>query len=536
MGRRTAFWIALVPFVGFIWRFQFVCDDAFISLRYAKNLAAGFGLRYNVGVEPPVEGYSNFLWVMWLALFEWLGANATVWARLSSAACGILLLWYLTDFLRRRLDAGPGLTTAAAVFFATLPPVVVWSTGGLATMPFALVLFVLYERLLGNPEEPHPIEAGLLAVVLTLLRTDGALWAALILGLGTATALLARRPRLLRACGIAATMLVAGTVVYVSWRYTYHGDYISNTARVKLSFASWIFDRGARYVIHLLLTIPSIALAIALPLVRGLRTNRELCLHALSITGATFAYCLVVGGDFMSMGRFLLPAMPFVTLLFVAGLEAVSRREQGRRWPAPGLAALLIGLSVLPLFNLHIVLRSVRERFDYRWSLKHYVSEFEKWDRTKENARRWSMLGRAMHQHGGPDESLVAMAIGAVGYYSDLFIYDRVGLVTRGVADGEKLDSEPRRQSPGHDTLVSPLFFLEQEPTYLRARVQYRPEVSRAEPSKIPIDEKLGARHIIPGGLPRDGSHVLETIPLQTEHGFPPGYVLLRIKRAGDRL
>ena len=249
MGRRTAFWIALVPFVGFVWRFQFVCDDAFISLRYAKNLAAGLGLRYNVGVEPPVEGYSNVLWVLWLTPFEWLGADATVWARLSSAACGILLLWHLTDFVCKRLDPGPGLTTAAAIFFATLPPVVVWSTGGLASMPFTLVLFLLYERLLGNPQEPHPIQAGLLAVGLALLRTDGALWAAVILGLGAATALLARRPRLLRAVGIAASMLVAGTAVYVSWRYATYGDYISNTARVKLGFAPWMLDRGARYVI-----------------------------------------------------------------------------------------------------------------------------------------------------------------------------------------------------------------------------------------------------------------------------------------------
>ena len=35
-------------------RFDFVCDDAFISFRYARHLAGGLGLRYNLGVEPPV--------------------------------------------------------------------------------------------------------------------------------------------------------------------------------------------------------------------------------------------------------------------------------------------------------------------------------------------------------------------------------------------------------------------------------------------------------------------------------------------------
>jgi hypothetical protein len=41
MERRTVFWIATVPFLGLVWRFRFVFDDAFISLRYAKNLAPG---------------------------------------------------------------------------------------------------------------------------------------------------------------------------------------------------------------------------------------------------------------------------------------------------------------------------------------------------------------------------------------------------------------------------------------------------------------------------------------------------------------
>ena len=41
-------------------------DDAFISFRYAQNLVEGKGLVYNAGEK--VEGYSNFLWTMLVAL------------------------------------------------------------------------------------------------------------------------------------------------------------------------------------------------------------------------------------------------------------------------------------------------------------------------------------------------------------------------------------------------------------------------------------------------------------------------------------
>src|SRR5262245_40897395 len=42
--------------------YSFLCDDAFISFRYAHNFAHGHGLVFNPGHER-VEGYSNFLWV-----------------------------------------------------------------------------------------------------------------------------------------------------------------------------------------------------------------------------------------------------------------------------------------------------------------------------------------------------------------------------------------------------------------------------------------------------------------------------------------
>ena len=40
-------------------------DDAYISYRYALNFVQGHGLVYNPG--EPVEGYTNFLWTIFIA-------------------------------------------------------------------------------------------------------------------------------------------------------------------------------------------------------------------------------------------------------------------------------------------------------------------------------------------------------------------------------------------------------------------------------------------------------------------------------------
>ena len=46
-------------------------DDAMISMRYAENLADGNGLTWNKEDEK-VEGYSNFLWTVYMAFWHLL--------------------------------------------------------------------------------------------------------------------------------------------------------------------------------------------------------------------------------------------------------------------------------------------------------------------------------------------------------------------------------------------------------------------------------------------------------------------------------
>src|SRR5262245_36974515 len=60
--------IVLVPALFLLWFGLGVnLDDALISYRYAQHLAAGQGLVWNVG-DAPVEGYTNFLFVVLIAL------------------------------------------------------------------------------------------------------------------------------------------------------------------------------------------------------------------------------------------------------------------------------------------------------------------------------------------------------------------------------------------------------------------------------------------------------------------------------------
>ena len=86
---------AVATYAALAWSFWFVCDDAYISFRYAKNLADGHGLRFNLGDHLPVEGYSNFLWVLLAAAFERLDMAPATYVPGVSLLCGVGFLFTL---------------------------------------------------------------------------------------------------------------------------------------------------------------------------------------------------------------------------------------------------------------------------------------------------------------------------------------------------------------------------------------------------------------------------------------------------------
>lgn len=121
-----------------------VIDDAYISYRYSKHLAQGYGLVWNQG-EGPVEGYTNFLLVIVEAPFIALGVDPLRVAQAYSLASilGIAaLLWLLT---RGRL--GPARHAGGALsvlLFLSVPFLPKHALIGLETVTFSFHLMLVH--------------------------------------------------------------------------------------------------------------------------------------------------------------------------------------------------------------------------------------------------------------------------------------------------------------------------------------------------------------------------------------------------------
>ena len=103
-GIRLLHWLCLISagafYLAFIWKNSFLIgeeryfslfDDAMVAMRYAKNLADGFGLRWNPG-EPPVEGYTNLLWTLYMAAIHLLPIAMSKTSLIVSLSGAVILL------------------------------------------------------------------------------------------------------------------------------------------------------------------------------------------------------------------------------------------------------------------------------------------------------------------------------------------------------------------------------------------------------------------------------------------------------------
>ena len=501
---RIAFLVALVPFLLLVWRFDFLCDDAFITFRYARNLAEGEGLCFNPGVEPPVEGYSEFLWALLMAGGMKLGLSPLLLSRVLSVAAGVVLVWITTRLLADRAARTPYATCGAALALGCAPPLAVWATGGMATMPFAAALVGLFAMLWLGERPATFWKLGLLAGAVVLLRADGAWWVLWILGPAIVAGLFARESERWRPALGGAAISVVVLAAFLLWRWSTYDDWLPNTARAKVGLSAAAIGRGGDYLVHVLLTFPGLLLAVAGVLLARRWRERRVG-PALVVALITLLHAVMAGGDFMAFGRFLVPALPFVVLLFGAGLATLEKRV--------GAVGVIVGViccvatMLPPAFGGALTPLAWRTSFSVRrnQSAPQQRSELDQWRRMVAQMEAWGDIGKALALVSKPGDSISFSAVGAIGYYSHLFVFDRCGLVTREVA---MRPTPELLGSPGHDKMVPIHFFADRKPTYLdvfwypgtveelrrdpRIRGLNRPlEVLPLDPAESPCPEQL---------------------------------------------
>ncbi len=413
---------------------RFVQDDAFISFHYARNLVEGAGLTW---FGERVEGYTNFLWVLWSAAGMSAGFEAANWANWTSLVAFVIAIEAVFR-LGRRAFPSPIVSWVATVAFATHWSALAYATGGLETMLQTALLTVAALQVLAlrdagatSGRRLAALSATLGAAVLT--RPDSALPAALW-GLAVAASLGRDRRRLAALILPGLTPLVA----WVAWKLVYYGSILPHPFHAKVGglHANGLLYLG-RYL-HAYWLWGVIAAAILATVIRrGPTPTGPKSLWAALL--AWWIYVVVVGGDFMEF-RFFVPLAPVLFVLLTGHVVGLVQTPRAQRAMAAALGALLLAASA----HHGATFRgsTADDALDSVEALGTFYGAYPDGD--------FQPIGLALARDLGKSDVLLAThASGAIPYYSRVRTLDMYGLNDPDVVrNGRSLG--PERFRPGH--------------------------------------------------------------------------------------
>ena len=336
-------------------------DDAAISLTYARNLATGHGLVWMAG-QHPVEGYSNFLWTLWMAAIEWMGPSdnmAGLWVMVS----GALLLaanTYLICRITRRFAPGsrvaPLLAGLAVALYYGLDS---WTLEGMETGLVALLYSagILCAIRACDADTARSARTRMLigtAIMLSLavLTRDDAL----IMAVLVAVFVYLRAPGRLHDAVIVFAPVVVVVTGHIAFRLAYYGRPFPNTYYLKTQGIPLSTRVGRGWVVvaqnFTMQLVVAVLLAVAyFLLVRraGGRAATGTGLLASAFIAQT-AYLVYVGGDSYDQAfsdRYLAVVVPFLFVLAVLGARQLAALGSESGIPLILCGCLIVGAGVV---------------------------------------------------------------------------------------------------------------------------------------------------------------------------------------------
>lgn len=418
LGALAWLWLLLRTgdLLGAVW--AFVTDDAYVSMRYGRNLAEGHGIVWNIGETPPVEGYSNFLFVLLSALGLKVGVDPLLLLRVLSVAALAATCVCLAVLTRRWL--GPLGSILPAVGLTAYPGTIWWTGSGMETAVYQLFMVAAatcaVAAMDGGEARPNGqmswaraplVGAGLCALLGSLTRPEGPLVA-----LAIAAGFLWRAARSPRALVEPALVLLVTFALpyaaYTAWRVGYFGRLLPNSVLCK---ASWDGDPATLLIGFLRMAGVWMLLTLAIP-------RRSLDARHVVLLGLPALYMVALWGAdpiIAYLARHFLAPYALVLVTGCVGTVAL----MGRVWPAwsptrreaTTLAIALVGSTLVTLYYRD---RIIREADGY----------------AVRNGLR-AELGVWIEEELGPQTLVLAGDTGLIGYETHAPILDAYCLNSR---------------------------------------------------------------------------------------------------------
>jgi len=381
-------------------------EDAFITFRYAENVARGNGYVYNIGehVYGSTTPLFTFLLAFWVLLFPSQIVIGAWFYNLITSALSAIFLWKSLDALSipREQRIVTLLVLSVTSFLISKETEGMEMSLVLCLMSLSLYLTIMHKS----------VFTGIILGLLLWSRIDGVFWAGALICLEF---YISRR--------VPFKMILAATLTYLPW----------------VIFATVYFGSPVPQAIYAKLFSFSIN---APPFFAQLKTAISifpLYLLVFSLIG-TFALVFSLIGTFANWRNKWLTLFPAFLVFEIVRLAVLKETFEPRYF----VPAYWVG-SILMSFGFYALWRFLQNRFNlpvwagvlliasYLGMLFFYAIQDANERRAYQEyvyTRSTKVIGMWLNQNTAKDSVVLLEPLGYVGYYSQRHILDEVSLVT----------------------------------------------------------------------------------------------------------
>jgi hypothetical protein len=428
--------VAALPLLTLLFLPIRTIDDAFITFRYARNLAHGDGLVFNLGER--VEGVTSLSWTLLLAAVETLRLPVEPAAFLLGVAFALLALRE-SCLLGRALGASAGACLAAVALVAVHGRFWLVAGNGLEGGLFAFLVVLVARKTVEGAD------ARLIGVLLGLLfmtRPESLLISPVVLlyaaygGPARSNAgrvppgnacilpqsgnVKAALPAGLRRAGVIAVAAAVVIGAVTIWRFVYYGAPLPNSVAAKSALSAGLdtllanLGQGLLYAVRFEIAHLPLILGAAIAVI--LASRAKALWFCLLVVAAELPAVLVNGGDWMPHYRLLTVFAPLL-----AAPLAVCLSRTFEDWDTPGTARRRSAwiLALLTVSALFMLSRSPWEATPGPRFTFHPITSC------------YQFMATRLKPHLAPDDIAAAEAVGLFGWILDeTTIHDPLGLTS----------------------------------------------------------------------------------------------------------
>jgi len=408
--------IAHIVMLGFqICFWNFTIDDAFISFRYAKNFIENGQIVFNVN-KTPVEGYSNFLWVIWLSLGFLMNLDPIVFSKVSGIIFCHLCI-YVVYKLARLMNKSKNSSAIISIFYALLPNIALWSIGGLETSLFSLFLMIgiyFFINNLKNKKKYSPLLSSLFFTLASLTRHEGIIiylfTILFLIGLKIKERVIFKFQTLTEILFICSSLIIF-YLPYFIWRIYYYGAILPHTFIAKQANVNFL-----SFLEQIIFYLPQIIVLLQLVLLITLRIHKWRDILRLDIIKIYLLYVafimvslIMLISSWMPGYRFAVPLIPLILLLTPTSLNFF---EKLAKTYDKDLILLRYGriFTILVICVSNLLLGFSFNSYVYRYGIGINQCNI--------------VLGKWIYNNTNESASLAIWDVGAIPFYADIRTID----------------------------------------------------------------------------------------------------------------